>query len=282
MANVATAFIGQSWALQTQVILLKSLVALGICDSKLQTQLKIGDRINFPFFATTPSAVTYTPGTDVTIQHWSGTNENLIVDRVRVVPFYVDDVHQLLMDYNVRMTLAEDAAFKLRDVIDIGILAETANAGITLFDVDIGGVTGAVPITVTIDNIIRIFSTARERLRAANVPEEGDYFAVITPRFAEVLERATASRGFQIADSTLRNGFAGTFLGFHLFISNNLPAGSQLFGKKGGIHFVMKQTPIVDVKDVPLRLGNNFLIWTVWGQRVFNNYRNYLINVRTV
>ena len=124
-------------------------------------------------------------------------------------------------------------------------------------------------------------------MRDANVPEEGDFFAVIDSTTAEIIERTAADKGFQVADSTLKNGYAGDFLGFHIYISPNLSTGTyggvsstyHLFGKKGGIDLVIKQDITVDEKSPANQLGENFFVWTVWGVKTFTNKAQYLLSV---
>ena len=286
MANTVAPLIGESWARETQIILHKSLVGLEIASSALKADLKFGDTIHQPRYSTIPSAVAYTPGTAITVQDWATTDEYLTVDQKYVVPYYIDDVNELFFDYNAQATLAEESAYKLRDTIDQDVLAEYANAAQTEDDGDLGGTAGSA-ITASSANIIQIFSMARKLLRDKNVPEQGDYFAVVSSSTAEIIERTAADKGFQVADSTLRNGYAGNFLGFQVYISPNLSTGTyggtssvyHLFGKKGAIDFVLKKDVTTTIKDVQDKLGSNFFVWTVWGVKTFTNKADYLLSV---
>lgn len=214
----------------------------------------------------------------------------MVIDNQYVVPFQIDNVNELVYDYSAQIDLTDEAAYKLRDTIDQDVLSEYSNAAQTMEDSDLPGGTDNSAITASSANIIGMFSTARKMLRNKNVAEEGDFFSVVTSDTAEIIERTAADKGFQVADSTLRNGYAGNFLGFRVYVSNNVQsedyngtvgADRQLFGKRGAIDFAMRQTPVVEVKDVSNRLANNVFVWTVYGIKTFTNKADYFIQAPT-
>ena len=146
-------------------------------------------------------------------------------------------------------------------------------------------------------------------LRTRNVEETGDWCAVVTPKIAADIEVKAANVGFNVADATLRNGYAGDFMGFQVYISNNLPSGkmtaiapdatidgtayrgvtatglsattgkSVYFGKKGMIDLVMLAEPALEVRKKDDMIGANFITWTVYGSSVFTKNRLRGLNV---
>ncbi|HKL12884.1 MAG TPA: phage capsid protein [Halanaerobiales bacterium] len=243
-----------------------------------------GDTVHYPYFSS-PSAVSYTPGSDITIQEFSSTDETLTVDQKYVVPAYVDDVNALQMNYSYRSELQERAAYKLRDEIDQDVLGEVTNAGQTMDDGDLGGTSGSA-ITATTANIVQVFTTARKKLRDKNVPEAGDFAAVVSTATAEIIERTAADKGFQVADSTLKNGYGGNFLGFKVYISNNLDSTAyngtsverHIFAKKGAISLAVQQAPMAQMKEVSNRLGANILVHAVWGVKTFTKRADWMVD----
>lgn len=266
-----------------QVPLYKSLVALVIASTSLEADLKKGDTVHKPHYSTL-SAQAYVKGTDVTIADWTTTDETLVVDQFQVVPFYMDDVTQLQSLYAHDSNLVVDAAFRLRDIVDTDILGEYANAGNTVDNATLGGSAG--DITATTSNIIEIFSRTRQVLREANVEEDQAWFFVVDPKRAELIERTLASSGFNVADATLRNGYAGDFLGFRVYVSNNLTTETStthlLAGRHGAIDLVMQQAPLVKIKEEPKKLGVNFLVWMAYGLKTFTQNANRLVDVQVV
>jgi len=73
-------------------------------------------------------------------------------------------------------------------------------------------------ISATTANIISIFSLARSKI------------AIVSPQFAQLIESKATSVGYNVADATLRNGYAGDFMGFHIYVSNNVPTGTSPSG----------------------------------------------------
>lgn len=175
----------------------------------------------------------------------------------------------------------------------------TGSDGGTVADCeDLAGGTNARPLSASSANIIQVFSNARKILRENNVEELGDWCAVVTPKLAHYIEAKATTVGYNIADSTLRNGYMGDFMGFQIYISNNLPSGkcsaiapqvsgaavsattckSMYIGRKGMIELVMQAAPALQIAKCEDKLGSNFITWTVYGSNVFTKNRSRFIN----
>ncbi|MHA1482550.1 MAG: hypothetical protein ACTSQA_03825, partial [Candidatus Heimdallarchaeaceae archaeon] len=183
-------------------------------------------------------------------------------------------------------TLASDASYQLRDLIDSAVLANTSAIGVsalgtstTVTGTFVTGTTASVSaITATSATIIEVFNTSTKYLRQGNVEMEGDWVAVLSPAVAGVIELIAIDKGFNIADASLRNGYAGDFLGFHIYISNNLPTSTCYIGKSKCIDLIMQKAPTMEIKQEPKKLGRNFIAWTVWGDGVLHNNKLRFIN----
>lgn len=301
------------WSAMVQEPLYKSLVAMEVANTKLMSDLKSGDTIHVPRF-TSLSAVVYTPGTDLTAQAQEWDYDTLIVSTYKAVPFYVDDVRKLTTNVNQAAELTRDAAFQLRNKIDQFVFDKIKNAhsvtkGGGFFSMDseaaLGGTRGR-PISAGSANIINLFGAVREKLRSFDVEENVPWCAVISPKLAKFIELKATTVGFNVADATIRNGYIGDFMGFEVYISNNLPTGSasavacistvyeetntewgglsggavsattvqlQYFGQKGTIDFVMLAEPQLVVKDEPRKIGKNFITYTLYGAALMEKNR---------
>jgi hypothetical protein len=165
--------------------------------------------------------------------------------------------------------LGERASYKLRDTIDQHVLAETVNG--TAWDFG---------SALSVDNIINFFSAASQKLREENV-EEVDWVAVVTPAVASLIEIKATGTGFNLADSAAKNGYAGTWLGYKIYVSNNLPSSSDgkvlYIGRRGMIDLVMQAAPTMKISDAEDRLGYKFKPHTVYGSKVFHeNAKRFL------
>lgn len=163
-----------------------------------------------------------------------------------------------------------------------------------------GGVDGHA-LTATTANIISIFSKARAKLRAANVEERGDWIGIVTPEFLQLIESKATSVGYNVADSTLRNGFVGEFMGFNLYTSNNLPTGTspsadvsilsaqidanyqlQYIGRSKMIDLVLQKSPAIQITKVPDKHGYYISAYSVYGDKVFTKNATRFLDVPVV
>lgn len=305
VSNDVTAIQPELWSTMVQVPLYKSLVALEVANMRLSDQIKNGDTIHIPRFGSL-SAQTYTPGTSLSATNQDWAFDTLVVSTYKHVTFYVDDARNLTVNVDTARELATEAAYQLKDKIDQHVFANiTGTDGfMTVDNVDIGtGATNGSPVSATSANIINVFAGVREFLRTKNVEETGDWCAVVSPKVARYIEVKATSVGFNVADATLRNGYAGDFMGFQVYISNNLPSGNMsaispaagaggigglsganasgackgramYFGKKGMIDVAMMRAPALEIRKKDDMIGSNFITWTVYGSTVtYNNAR---------
>src|SRR3990167_8469909 len=301
--NDVSAIQPELWSTMVQVPLYKSLVALEVSNLRLSDTLKYADTIHVPRFGDL-SAQTYTPGTTLsaTAQDWA--YDTLVVSAYKHVTFYVDDARSLTLSVDQARELATEAAYQLKDAIDTDVFKNITGADcfVATDAADIFGGTNAYPVSAGTANIINIFAGARKVLRQRNVEETGDWVAVVTPKIAADIEIKAANVGFNVADSTLRNGYAGDFMGFQVYISNNLPSGkltaiapgaggvtaaalsattskSIYFGKKGTIDVALLRAPALEIRKKDDMIGANFITWTVYGSSVFTKNRSRGINM---
>lgn len=272
----------EMWPAAIQANLTKTLVSLEVCDTHLEANLKQGDVLHFPYINAL-AATDYTPGTAIDVQNFTATNDEIDVQTFKVCPFYVDDIYALQSHQDYAANLAQDSAYQLRDAIDATALAEVSG-GIYFGDTSgtagvyiTGTASGVTSIASTSANIDDVFVAARSALRKENVSEDGDWIAVMRPEIAADIELLAIDKGFNIADATLRNGYAGDFLGFHCYVSNNMTSGHMYLGKRGGISLVVQKEPGMVIKDVSDKLGKNFLPSIIFGNTVFvRNAKRFL------
>ena len=247
------------------------------------------------------TAAQYTPGTPVTAAAATWTQDTITITTYKHSTFYHDRIVSPLIDINDVRELAFDTAYQLKNKIDTHVFANITGAdGFVNYQADaalLGG-TAHRPISAGSANIINLFAKARELMRQNNVEEMGDWCAVVTPKIAGFIEIKAASSGFQVADATLRNGYAGNFMGFEVYYSNNLPSGSCstiaatisgsavsattcksiLFGRKKMIHLYL-QPPRLYVANVDDKVGTNYITYATYGSGLPTNNRSRGLNV---
>jgi hypothetical protein len=288
------------YSTMVQVPLYKRLVALEIANTRFSDT--VGNAVKIPRFSDL-SAQTYIPGTPVSATNLTWAFDTLNISTYKHVTFYIDDPRAQTVTVDQAGSLAPNAAFQLGNAIDRFTFAKiTGSAGFTNFGVDAASMNGGTAhreVSASSANIINIFANARKILRNNNVEEAGDWVAVVTPTVASYIDIKTASTGFNVSDATLRNGYAGDFLGFQVYISNNLPSGkcstvsptlsvaavsatncrSLYFGRKNQIDLALLRAPQMEIRKCEDKIGSNFITWTVYGATVVTKAQARALNV---
>jgi len=267
-----------------QVNLEKSLVAFKIARTELRDEIKDGDVIHRMYVSNVGTAE-YDPGTDIVVTGATATDDTITIDQKYISAFYVDDIEMLQASLNYASELANDASYQLSNLIDTAVLENTNTIGVSALGISgsdyVTGTTAAdslTAITATSATIVQVFNAATKWLRTGNVEQDGSWVAVINPAVAGVIELAGIEKGFNVADASLKNGYAGDFLGFHIYISNNLPTSKCYIGKSKCIDLIMQRAPKMDIKEEPKKLGKNFIASTVWGDGVLHNNMARFLN----
>jgi len=272
------------WSAKMQVNLEKSLVAFKIARTELRDEIKDGDVIHRMYVSNVGTAE-YDPGTDIVVTGATATDDTITIDQKYISAFYVDDIEMLQASLNYASELANDASYQLSNLIDTAVLENTNTIGVSALGISgsdyVTGTTAAASltaITATSATIVQVFNAATKWLRKGNVEQDGSWVAVIGPEVAGVIELAGIEKGFNVADASLKNGYAGDFLGFHIYISNNLPTSKCYIGKSKCIDLIMQRAPKMDIKEEPKKLGKNFIASTVWGDGVLHNNMARFLN----
>jgi hypothetical protein len=185
-------------------------------------------------------AQTYTKGTDITVQDVSGTDEYLVVDTAKVVPFYVDDIDKIQNKWDMASKFASDAGRVLSNILDQAVLAEYSNAKTDIYNADVGGSGATTAIPLTTANVYNIFTAAGRSLDYLNMPSS-KRFAVLGPRALETLRLSVAGRETGFGDTVGANGIIGNRFGFTIYESNNCPF-TATFTPDGGTNPVDGET----------------------------------------
>jgi len=210
----------ETWKPVVQDYLNNMLVCMDIGNVKCEQYLSSGDQVNFPYVADV-RIQDYTPGTELDIDPYSATQNSLIVNQSKAATVYIDPEEEKQALANYGMELAYQSAFQLKNNIDqAGLASLTNNASFNVASQPTGDALSSSTILTTMTN-------ARAQLGRNNAGD-GEHFAILDYERGALLEQALWGNGFQLADTTLRNGFAGNAVGFKVYMSNNLPSTQTL------------------------------------------------------
>lgn len=282
--NTLSNFTPELWADYIQKNLYKTLVGMEVADLKLKKYLNYGDTVHVPILGQL-TVTAYTKGTDVTVQTLATTDEYLTVDKQYESSIYLDTIDKKQNKYSTQMEAMKEQMYAIKNQIDSDILAQVILATDTVDAGDIsgGGANGAA-ITLSTTNVFEVLSAARKKLATANVEDNGDYIAVVTPAVASIIEQKAIGVGFNLAEAAFKNGYAGTVAGFKIYVSNNLDITTNsrthcYIGKNKMISAAMQISPTVKTDSDPVKFGDIVKVLTVYGIKTFYKNRQRFLDL---
>lgn len=168
-----------------------------------------------------PQLGTYTPGTDVSYQALSATNEQLTISTWKYAAVTIDDTEKKQSAYEIGAVLAQQMQRVHNNNIEQAFLAEVTNATHTVDAGSVGGSAGSY-ISLNTDNVPQVFTAAGTKLWSIDV-KSSNRFAIIGPHTYETLLLQSAGRPTGLGDTVSINGRAGERFGWNIIVNNNLP-----------------------------------------------------------
>jgi len=212
---------------KVQLAFRKSSVTEAITNSDYFGEIaSYGDTVNI-ITEPTISVYDYTRGESLTNTALTDQELVLTVDQAKAFQFKIDDLETRFSHVNWQSLAADNAAYQLKDSMDVNVLAAIAAAtgvntyGTTAAPIDTGHASGEVDPLDMLARLARL-------LDDQNVPEENRW-VVAEPAFYEELAQTSSkllSVDYNQGDGGLRNGLvaSGQLRGFKLYKSNNLPS----------------------------------------------------------
>ena len=221
--NDTSSVVASYWSKKLQEEYMKRLTGQHVSRMNLQAVLKDGDTFKKSYLDLSNDELdVYTPGTDMPVESFTTTNENLSVNLAYGDARKFDDFETVQEGFDVAAAVAPKDAERLANRMDIAILSEIANANQTIDNgVLSGSASDSVGISATTSNVVSIFSMATRKFEEVDVTDPNKK-AVISPKFADVIQQYTAGRDTQLGDTRLLDGSMGQFMGYDLYVSNQL------------------------------------------------------------
>lgn len=220
MANNIDAFIPELWSARVQKRLEKMLIGKAIANFEEQAWLTFGDRVHRP---TAPEFVTndYVRNNDVTLQDVTTGDQFMDIDRSKEVSFYIDKLDKKQSKYDVEMEAVKSAIYTIKQEMDAHFLTKVLDASYVA-DAGDAGWSAGTPVTLTPSNAVQFFENAKATLRSNNVEDDRTWYAVVTPKVTSIIAQTFVGAGFNVADSTLKNGYKGDAFWLKIYESNNV------------------------------------------------------------
>lgn len=206
-----------------------------LADTRFESALTKGQTISRSYAS---DVTVNTMGADgsYSTQAITDTAETLTIDKEKEASIYIKKLDELQAHLPLKQKYGRKLANALVNQIDGDVLLATyQGAGTTLDDGSFNGTSGNA-FDLTSSNVVTAFTTAMTKLRLKNVVynkrfqggmslevPEGMPTAIITPEVLSFIEIYMGGKDTLLGDQTSRNGYAGYFHGFELFVSNALP-----------------------------------------------------------
>lgn len=216
MGNDVKAFIPALWSKRVQLLKKRKSIIYAIGNFEEHELLEYGSEVTRPYIIDDLEINKYTRGEDGKEQAIKTAPEKLLIDNENEITVYIDDHDKKQSKYSIEKQFTERASNLLVANEDGRFLEEILFAE---YAVD----AGAVDKT----NVADIVVNAKDELTVNDVEDNG-LILVGPSKMMGAIELNAIKDGFNLADSTLKNGYAGGFLGVACYKSNNLPHLTQL------------------------------------------------------
>lgn len=226
MANTLTPLSPTYWSKIMGIKLYKENVFRNIASFREEATLRDGQIVDRPYRADV-TVENIARNTALTAQDLTATSDTLTVNKYKGLLMYVDEIDRIQNKWDAAKAWAEEAAERLANKIDAECLYEATSANDTIDYNDLdSGQTAGLAAVVTSSNVYKLFTAAGRKLTAANVPLNGR-FAVISPEVHQALVEYVGGKESAFGDRTSEAGNVGRFMGFDLFVSNNLTGSAR-------------------------------------------------------
>lgn len=206
----------------------------------------------------------YTRGGKINRQTIAPESLELKVDQGKYFGFNVDIVEQTQSHVNLADMTIQDAVYRLTDARDANILTYIANNATSM------GSTLSVGQGTTDTTPLNVLGIARRKLNEANIPAQ-DTWAVVSPQFLQYLVAEDSKfvnaneLGVDKSPVFTENGLAFNLMPhmFRVYMSNNLPSGTLLFGHKSAVATAttVSESRILDNPDSFGKMYDGLLVW---------------------
>jgi hypothetical protein len=223
------------------------------------------------------SVSSYSENTDITIAQLTGAQKELVIDQAKYFAFNIDDVLAAQANVAVMSGAMRKAAHAIADTVDEHIAANYSDAGVSTSG--IGTASSSLTVYAThataASNLLGMFTLMNRYADEADMPSAGRWFwmppwvhSYVT--YAGLVDNTTGA--IKPGDPAAKgNGFVGSFMGFDLYVSNNVSNnGTQyrcMFGTRDAISFAGQVTR-VESGRVEKQFGDYVKGLYVYGSKV--------------
>lgn len=215
MSNTLTSTLKAHLVKTFQASLEENLVAMELANMRLQDMSRGGTTITIPRIAR-HYVGSYAKYTDGTAQDITTANDQLVINQTPFIMFSYDASDKLENYLDVVSAQVQRDVFSMKRHIEGKFFAEYANAGLN------NGTAVAMTKTVTDANYAgNVVGNALASL-VNDGCDASKLALVVDPFQLNTIGISTLGSTFNVADETVKRGYRGNFMGFDVYVSNNL------------------------------------------------------------
>lgn len=215
MSNTLTSTLKAHLTKTFQASLEEKLVVMELANMRLQDMSRGGTTITIPRIAR-HYVGSYAKYTDGTAQDITTANDQLVINQTPFIMFSYDASDKLENYLDVVSAQVQRDVFSMKRHIEGKFFAEYANAGLN------NGTAVALSKTVTDANYAgNVVGTALASLSNDGC-DTSKLALVVDPFQLNTIGISSLGNTFNVADETIKRGYKGQFMGFDVYVSNNL------------------------------------------------------------
>ncbi len=206
-------FIPTVWSETLAKALEKQYIAVKNCNREFEGSIKcMGDRVKICAIGSV-SVFDYTKNYDMnTPATLNDSSTTLIINRAKAFNFQIDDVDKTQAKNNLMQAAMREAA---------NAIADDADAYIYNLYNEISSANTITKASITYEDVVDLLIKAREKLLSNNVSSNTETVLEVSPAVAALILKAKILQATDNED-VITNGYLGSFVGFDIYVSNNI------------------------------------------------------------
>lgn len=287
MNTVNTGTYGSSWRAKyfssnLQQVLRKALVAEAICDVDRSGSFYIHN----PYSNQPTAAIQAVAGT-YSVSAWTITDDSLTVTDEAIYGEHVFDFERQMNSFNLMSARMNEMAAAVAWGIDYSVLNQLCEDGTGTYTTPAGGFT-------TAGNIATIFSNLISKVAGYADMYKGLFLVLENTDITGVIQTQVAS-GFSYADSALRNGLIGNYMGVDIYVVRTgtfvtadigsrasgttiTNSGHRVFGVKKSATYALGE-PVYEEKGVSGKTGKEIAYGTHFGFKLWTQKAGLVVDI---
>lgn len=268
-------FISTVWSETLYKELENNYVGVKLCSREFEGDIRgEGDRVKICGIGPV-TVFDYTKNTDMPAAEVLSDNERtLIINQAKGFNFFIDSVDLAQSKKTLMQAAMKEASDALADVADKYIYSLT--------DTNVESITNA---TADSANIINTISDARKILMENNVPNSARISLEVPPAVEQKLVLAKVLRSTDNA-AELGRGYIGSFMGFDIYVTNNIKADSdgnyKCIARTGRAIAFAEKVSSVKAYEPELRHGDAVKGLHLYGAKIIYPKEMVFLNIKPV